>query len=225
MAVVEGVNSAGIVVTNGNADRSDVDIVTAPPAGLVTAYSYFTPLSKLSSLMNPSSQSAGALDILAIVTDKTKEPGRARSGPKDFFTIFRVVDASIGSVHDSVRAEIFRPYKNTLPTAKVGDVVLLRAFVVRSKKRTPYLLSTDASAWCVWRFPDAREAEKPTWARKGKGIPGVEEEINGPPVEFGDEERAHAQSLRQWWINERQADVNDSESSKGKVAKEIVAKL
>lgn len=194
--------------TNGHTSRGKRAFTRAQSSGFATAHSYFTPLSKIPELLNPASQGSNTVDILAVVTDSTKEPVRAKTGPKDYFTIFRIADSSLPSaVEGDIRVEVFRPYKATLPTAEVGDVVLLRAFTVKSKKRSPYLLSMDASAWCVWRFPDATEAAKPIWARKGKvgaaSDDSVQEEVKGPPVEFGDEERDRAEGLREWWLELR----------------------
>ncbi|KAK5162928.1 uncharacterized protein LTR77_011089 [Saxophila tyrrhenica] len=202
---------------------------TAKPVhvnGVSTALSYFTPLSRLDECLNPSSQQShgnGTVDIFAVVTDKTKEPARAKGGPRDYYTIFRISDTSITS-STSVRAEIFRPWKATLPVAEVGDVILLRDFAVKSRNRQAYLLSTDASAWCVWRYQDASVAEsnakKPAWARKSTEQNGttVREEVKGPPVELGDEERKHATSLRSWWegnVHARVEEKADEQESVG----------
>ena len=169
--------------------------------GFTTALSYFTPLDRLGELVNPASQSASGnskVDILAIVTDRTKEPAQAKSGPKDYHTILRVSDLSVTLQH-SVRVEVFRPWSATLPLAHQGDVILLRNFAVRSRKRHPYLLSTDSSAWCVWRYEDVTQKEKPVWARK-PAVSGVQEEVRGPPVELSDEEQSHAKELRGQWM-------------------------
>lgn len=185
--------------------------------GVSTSLSYFTPLSRLDACLNPSnsqSYGAGTVDIFAVVIDKTKEPTRAKSGPRDYNTIFRISDTSIQSA-SSVRVEVFRPWKATLPVAEVGDVILLRDFKVKSRKRQAYLLSTDASAWCVWRYHAANVAEsnadKPAWARKATEQSGnaVREEVKGPPVEFGEEERGHARSLRLWWEAGSEASVDE----------------
>ena len=187
--------------------------VTPPPRkqrsnGVLTSTTYFTPLSNLNSRVNMSSQDVlggGAFDILAVVTEETRAPTRAKRGPRDFHTIFWIADTTLDS-HDSIRVQVFRPWKAVLPVAEAGDVILLRSFAVKSRKHQPYLLSTDASAWCVWRFTAAEKAdqnaEKPVWARLHiEGSPGQSrEEVKGPPVEFGDEERQCAIALRDWWL-------------------------
>jgi hypothetical protein len=181
-------------------------------SGLSTAHAYFTSLASLSQHVNPASQQAGSVDVLAIVTDFTKEPERAKGGPRDYYTIFRVTDPSMPSSAD-VRVEVFRPWKAVLPAADVGDVVLLRAFVVKSKQRQPYLLSTDSSAWCVWRFAEhskatarggagGRDGEKPVWATR-MSHSEVREEVKGPPVEYGMAEKEQARKLRDWWTETR----------------------
>ena len=193
--------------------------------GFSTPLSYFTPLARLDSLLNPSSQgtygSTNTVDVLAVVTESTTDPARAKAGPKDYYTIFRIADSSLPPPTD-LRVEVFRPYKNTLPAAKAGDIVLLRAFAVKSRKRQPYLLSNDASAWCVFRYPtptnkaDGKGGKrKPKWALRSGEEDGedVSEEMKGPPVEFGEEERRHARDLREWW--ELTRNVNGKEDVDG----------
>ena len=208
--------------------------------GLATSLAYFTRLSKLDEFLNPSSQQSygsNTIDIFAVVKDKTKEPVRAKSGPKDYFTIFRITDSNPPD-ETSVRVEVFRPWMATLPVADIGDVILLRDFAVKSRKRQAYLLSTDASAWCVWRYADAaaaeNEAKKPVWAQKKSTLngSGVREEVKGPPVEFGGEERGHAQQLHEWWQAARQTDeqqevedMADDTGANGHITQPMDAKL
>ena len=203
--------------------------------GFSTALSYFTPLSRLDSLLNPSlSQqafgSANTVDVFAVVTDSTTDPVRAKSGPRDYYTIFRVTDASLSP--QTTRVEVFRPFKNTLPAAKGGVVILLRAFAVKSRNRQPYLISTDASAWCVFTQPS--DKTKPEWARKA-GEEKDAEKMSGPPVEFGQEERDHANDLRAWWEHVRHEKANGNEGNdheddeingmNGHVSQPVAAKL
>ncbi|KAK5133922.1 hypothetical protein LTR08_007151 [Meristemomyces frigidus] len=198
------------LLVNGHVVKPIPQSVVSDPGsnGFTTPMGYFTPLARLDGQLNPSSQQPygkRSIDVLAVVTNKTKAPERARIGPKDYFTCFHIADGSLSAGSDAM-VEVFRPWKATLPIAEVGDVVLLRAFAVKSRDREPYLLSTDASAWCVWRFVDAEVAGdnegRPAWARKRSSSmsAGVREEAKGPPVELGDEERQHARTLRQWWI-------------------------
>lgn len=180
--------------------------------GLITAHTYFTPLTKLEELVNASSQVSRPLDVIAVVTDSTRGPTRAKAGPRDYFTFFHISDTGL-SVTDSkgVRVEVFRPWLATLPIAAVGDVVLLRGFSVGSRKRQAYLLSTDVSAWCVWRFDDS----------------GAREEIKGPPVELGDQERERVRELRAWWqavgASGQRADVPRASSEEGQEGPPAVA--
>jgi hypothetical protein len=122
-----------------------------------------------------------------------------------------------------VRVEVYRPWKAVLPAAEVGDVVLLRSFVVKSKKRQAYLLSTDTSAWCVWRFAEHSKATarggtavgddgKPVWARRMSHIE-VREEVKGPPVEYGVAEKEQARKLRDWWV-ETHGETQEGASAK-----------
>jgi type III secretion system FlhB-like substrate exporter len=190
--------------------------------GTSTALSYFTPLAGLHQHLN---QQSSLIDIVAVCTTATTTAERAKSGPKDYYTTFRIVDQPLheystasqdttegGSVED-VKVEIFRPFRQSLPKASPGDVVLLRGFVVRSRNHKSYLLSTAASGWCVWRYGEPaasldyggqeEEDDRPIWARKGTsqrvGEDGVREEVTGPPVEIGDEEREKVAMVKIWW--------------------------
>ncbi|KAK4991635.1 Histone deacetylase complex subunit [Elasticomyces elasticus] len=161
---------------------------TTGSQGLSTALAYFYPLLSLPTQLNQSS----TVDVIAVATSTSSDPVRAKAGPRDYYTIFHIADPSVhhsesqsGSdqaevLHKDTMVEIFRPWKASLPYCRPGDVVLLRGFTVRSRKHRPYLLSCDASAWCVWR-PDGKE------------------EVKGPPVEIGEEERQEVKRLETWW--------------------------
>ncbi|KAI7266969.1 hypothetical protein KC345_g8055 [Hortaea werneckii] len=165
--------------------------------GILTSMGYYTPLSRIEEYLNPASQAVygtNTIDIIAVVSDSTRKPERAKGGPKDYFTIFRTIEPSMEPT-SSVRVEVFRPWKAKLPVAEVGDVILLRGFVVKSRKRKPYLLSTDASGWCVWRYAEyVRSQSHPD------SLPSVREEVTGPPVELSEAERSQVRTLREWWV-------------------------
>lgn len=194
--------------------------------GYRTDHSYFTSLCSLDKHLNPPSQqiydSAKTVDVLAVLTDHTKAPERAKGGPRDYFTVFHITDASVTD-DSGIRVEVFRPWKAVLPAADIGDVVLLRAFAVKSRKRKTYLLSTDASAWCVWRFAEQRgigeseEKEKPVWARR-RADSDVREEVKGPPVEYGKAEKEQAMKLRAWWMASRSEQDSGLGASDGQSA-------
>ncbi|KAK3623285.1 hypothetical protein LTR56_021664 [Elasticomyces elasticus] len=205
--------------------------------GITTSLAYFTPLARLEEKLNSPTQDGhnNTVDVLVVVTDSTKAPERAKGGQRDYYTIFRVADLSQAE-NDNVRVEVFRPWKATLPIANAGDVILLRAFSVKSRKREAYLLSTDASAWCVWRYGDAaasiENSSRPVWARKSLDgrADGMHEEIKGPPVELGDEERRHASVLREWWVSRRSTSSGlgrgDADAAvEGKISDVPVSKL
>ncbi|KXT12272.1 hypothetical protein AC579_2042 [Pseudocercospora musae] len=179
--------------------------------GLTTTMSYYYPLAKMEEKLNPSSQPGvdNTVDVIALVTDASSTPERAKSGPKDFFTIFKITDQSLLSGNDAdelgeVRVEVYRHWHATLPVASPGDVVLLRGFSVKSRKRRAYLLSGDASAWLVWRFSEVVSQEREIRKRPGSSG-GVREEMKGPPVEFAEGERKRGRELREWWV-QRQAE-------------------
>lgn len=99
--------------------------------------------------------------------------------------------------------QCFRAYATALPAAEPGDVVLLRAFKVESRKREPLLRSVDESAWCLWRYG------KPVWGRKGGkwGEMRAREEVKGPVVERGVGEWAEVERLRAWYLGSVKAEL------------------
>lgn len=165
--------------------------------GLRTALSYYTPLSQLRPYLNRSSQ-FDEVDILAVVCEAASEPKKAPKGARDWVTRFRVVDGSIPSSvpvdgeearAQGVRVQCFRGWKDALPVAEVGDVVLLRQFEVVGAKDAVGVgvRSAESSGWCVWRFG---------------GVGGSlrdREQVRGPPVEVCDEEREEVRRLKGWF--------------------------
>jgi hypothetical protein len=151
--------------------------------------------------MNRSSQFDSDIDILAVVYRATSDPVRADKGPKDYFTKFRITQP--GFWPRTTLVTVFRAWKEALPTAAAGDAVLLRGMdVLGLRGGGAGLRSNEASAWCVWKtglIPDKSEqGRKPAWARRII-TDGVMEEVCGPPVEIGKEERDEAERLRKWW--------------------------
>ncbi|KAF1346141.1 hypothetical protein BDV97DRAFT_36282 [Delphinella strobiligena] len=189
--------------------------------GTSTSLSYFHPLAAVEDYLN---QPWAVVDVVAVSTAASKPPAKAKGGQRDFFTVLYLLDPSLqqqnelkedGPSHD-MRVDVFRPWKASLPVMEAGDVVLLRSFVVKSQKHRTYLLSAEASSWCVWRFSasasqdhDAAEVFKPVWARKQEHV--VREEIRGPPMDIGQEEREKARALRKWW-EESQASMEKEEA-------------
>ncbi|KAI7203436.1 hypothetical protein KC352_g18778, partial [Hortaea werneckii] len=177
--------------------------------GILTSLGYYTPLSRLEEYLNPASQAVygiNTIDIIAVVSDSTRKPERAKGGPKDYFTIFRTTEPS-KSPASSVRVEVFRPWKAKLPVAEVGDVILLRGFVVKSRKRKPYLLSTDASGWCVWRYAEYLRSQS-----HPDRLSSVREEVTGPPVELSEAERSQVRTLREWWVSTHPVEEGQGEA-------------
>jgi hypothetical protein len=181
-----------------------------PSRGFRTRLSYYTPLSKLNSYLNMPSQALEAgPDLLAIVTQGSSPPERAKKGPKDYSTIFSITDVSRHP--DIVQVQMFRPYSRALPTALAGDVVLLHNFAVKSHKGKEILLSTEDSAWRVWRF------SKPLWGvKKDQGEIEAREECSGPPAEVGDEERTEVEKFRAWWGGVSHLHVQEGKMGKGR---------
>lgn len=167
--------------------------------GLRTPLSYFTPLSTLRQHLNNSGMSfAGAgIDILAVVVSAPSKPKRAKGGPKDHFTTMHVTDPSVSS--KGVQVQIFRPWKKSLPVAEVGDVILLRSFLPQSRERECFLLSTESSAWAVWKF--SAQSTITNGTNQANDQVNVAKECKGPPVETGPEEENHVRLLRRSWEN------------------------
>jgi len=159
--------------------------------GFQTALSYYTPLSNLHLHLNriSSHSQPNTVDVLAIVSSATSKPCRATSVPRDYFTTLKITTPPAhGKAHiafPQTQVQIFRPVKDVLPIANVGDAVLLRDFIVKSDRGKCFLLSTASSSWCVWRFGRGRR---------------VSRECLGPPVELGDEEEEYARALRKLWV-------------------------
>lgn len=173
--------------------------------GLRTPLSYYTPLSQLRPYLNRSSQ-FDEVDVLAVVCEAASEPKKAPRGPRHWFTQFRVVDGSVPLAVPAldgdavggeearapgVRVQCFRGWKDALPLADVGDVVLLRQFEVVGAKDVVGVgvKSSESSGWCVWRFGGAGVSLRDR------------EQVRGPPVEVSNEEREEVRRLKGWFDN------------------------
>lgn len=141
-------------------------------SGLRTALSYYAPLATLLSHFN------NLTSVLATVHSFTPIK-RSISGPRDYHQSLYLTDPSSVSCPLTL-AQIFRPYETAFPNAIQGDAILLRNFKVQSFQNKVGLLSTNSSAWAVFRQD-------------------TEVQVRGPPVEFGPEERSFARGLRNWW--------------------------
>ncbi|KAG9193268.1 hypothetical protein G6011_03303 [Alternaria panax] len=195
-----------------SSDDADSDTPEEPSVGLSTPLAYYTPLKDLVYFINRSSQfhSAANPDTLALVTSPTTPSEKAKKGPKHWFTTLQVTDAS--SWPQTTTIQIFRVHQTALPEAQVGDVILLRAFAVKSLNRHPTLVSADESAWCVWRWG------RPIWGAK-RGAFGelrAREETKGPAVERGEGEWREVEKLRGWWLAKIQNELAEKEEGRVK---------
>lgn len=168
--------------------------------GFRTNLSYFAPLNTIRSHYNATTS------VLALVIASTPLE-RATTGPKDYHTTIYITDPSSADSPSVTSARIFRPSKFAFPNTQQGDAILLRSFRVVSYRKQLSLLSTDSSAWAVFRR-------------------GEEPQIKGPPVEFGAEERGFARGLWDWWATVEKDDftsavptANDRSPKKGKDGK------
>ncbi|KAL1799128.1 hypothetical protein ACET3X_003165 [Alternaria dauci] len=191
---------------------ADSDALEEPSKGVSTPLAYYTPLKDLPYFINRSSQfhSDANPDTLALVTSPTTPSQKAKKGPKHWFTTLHITDASTWPQTTTV--QIFRPHQIALPEAQVGDVILLRAFAVKSLNRHPTLVSADESAWCVWRWG------KPVWGAK-RGAFGelrAREETKGPAVERGEGEWREVEKLRRWFSAKVQNQLAEKEEGRVK---------
>ncbi|KAF2844718.1 hypothetical protein T440DRAFT_461676 [Plenodomus tracheiphilus IPT5] len=186
---------ANKTAVNPSSDPSTDSTPPLPSIGLSTPLAYYTPLHSLSFFLNRSSQYHSSLnpDILALVTSDSTPPTRARRGPKHFFTTLHITD--LATFPKQTTVNIFRPYESALPIAHTGDVILLRAFDVKSVKGEAGLRSAEESSWCVWRWG------KPCWGAKRGALGEIRarEEVKGPEVERGPGEWAEVERIR-WWF-------------------------
>ncbi|GES65724.1 hypothetical protein ATEIFO6365_0012011600 [Aspergillus terreus] len=152
--------------------------------GLRSKLSYFAPLATLIDHF-------GALTDTLSVVSEVRPIIRATSGKKDYLLTLQLTDPSMAGT--ALNAEIFRPYKGALPSPEEGDAILLRNFMVRSFNHSMVLVSVETSSWAV--FNSSR----------------VDAQVDGPPVEYGAEEQAHATDLRQWYQETGMAMVADNQ--------------
>lgn len=125
------------------------------------------------------------IDVLVVVTSLAGEPQRAKNGARHYHLKFQVTDASVAASNVTA-VHIFRPFQSALPVVETGDVVLLRGFVVKSEKGANFALrSGEESAWVVFKPGDGDEVGQ--------------EQVRGPPVEFGEGERRFVADLRSWY--------------------------
>ena len=173
--------------------RGPVQPITLSPTHKKRLYNMLgvaTPCSYYTSLPNLDEYYDQQVDILAVCTADSGAPLRSKSGPRDYSITLHLADSFLDGAA-TVTAQLFRPHKSALPLLVRGDVVLLRAFRVRSQKRKMMLLSTDSSAWAVFSASDA--------SVKNAEHQGLRIDVAGPPIEHGPEEYAYAQGLMEWW--------------------------
>lgn len=203
-----------------NADQSHTKL-DLPSVGLSTPIAYYTPLKDLSYFLNRSSQfhSASSPDVLGLVTSGATDPQRATKGPKHWHTTLHVTDLS--SYPSQISVQIFRAYAEALPTAAKGDVILLRAFQVKSVSRHAMLISGEESAWCVWKYGQPQLGKTQGYF----GETRVREEVNGPTVERGDGERREVERLRGWYKSTVEDTLKEKEANEMKTRSKEKSKL
>lgn len=206
MAPLSPVRESSDAISADDGDATVVSKPDLPSIGLSTPLAYYTPLRDLIYFLNRSSQfhSSANPDVLALCTTASRTPERAKNRPRHWSTTLHITDLSTYPATTTVN--VFRPYQNALPVAEAGDIVLLRAFKVESRKREPVLKSADESSWCVWRYG------KPVWgAKKGKWAElRAREEVKGPVVERGEGEWTEVAKLRKWFVDKVRAEMEGS---------------
>ncbi|KAL4870270.1 hypothetical protein BDV12DRAFT_63877 [Aspergillus spectabilis] len=164
-------------------DDTNISPIDRHYPGLRSKLSYFAPLATLIDHYN------ALVDTISIASE-VRPATKATSGKKDFILTLQLTDQSMAGT--TVYAQILRPYKPALPTPQEGDAILLRNFRVKSFDHSVILVSDSTSAWAV--FPSSSEPQ-----------------TNGPPVEFGDEEKNFSIDLRQWYLEDGLAMVADNQ--------------
>lgn len=158
--------------------------------GFRTAMNYYTPLQHLVNHMNRSSQYDSHMNVMAVVARSASKPERADKGARDWFTKFRITQPDAWPT--TYLVSVFRPFERALPEVEKGDIVLLSSFdVVPLKGGTAGLKSSDGCGWHTWKTSG--------------GSLGAE--ADGPPAEFGDEEREVASTMAKWWNNAGKEDA------------------
>ncbi|KAL2424246.1 hypothetical protein ABEF95_007243 [Exophiala dermatitidis] len=180
-------------VTPASAQAKGPEVGLQPRKGTLTPLSYYAHLSSLDEHFGK------LVDVIAICTTKSAEPQRSKSGPKDYHTTLHIADPSLVDSGDSSEragstlVQVFRPVKNSLPTAGRGDAIILRNFKVQTLNHKFMLLSSETSSWAVLKTPQAF------------GSTFSEIVVSGPPIEYGLDETACADSLFRWWETGGQA--------------------
>lgn len=146
------------------------------PSGLRTTFAYYAPLSTLLSHFNNLTSVLATIHSFNAITQST-------SGPRDYHQSLCLTDPSSVSCPLTL-ARIFRSNETAFPSVIQGDAILLRNFKVQGFQNRVSLLSTNSSAWAVFRQD-------------------TEVQVRGPPVEFGPEERSFARALWNWWASVR----------------------
>lgn len=181
--------------------RTDASTVSQT---LRTPIAVYQPLNSLEKYLGSSdSQGPTPIDVIGIVTLPTSKPSKSRSGPRDYNTTLHISDASLHP--NTVQVQCFRPFSTSLPQAEIGDVVLFRDFVVKTRKHNCFLLSAGTSGWIVWRFTRAHDDVAASFGSEhpvstSDTILSSISECRGPPVECGQEEQLRATELYQWWF-------------------------
>ncbi|KAG9769215.1 hypothetical protein KCU88_g6935, partial [Aureobasidium melanogenum] len=197
--------ATSLTVRETDEDRADTGASTRakePQAGLQPRKGTLTPLSYYAHLISLDEHFGKLVDVIAICTKKSADPQRSKSGPKDYHTTLHIADPSSLDSDSSESAsstvvQIFRPVKTSLPTTDRGDAIMLRNFKVQTLNHRFMLLSSETSSWAVLKAPQ----------RFGSTFSEIV--VSGPPIEYGLDETACADSLFRWWETGSQSQFPD----------------
>jgi len=143
--------------------------------GLRTGLSWCLALEKLSHNVGKRGE------FVAIATTDSTVPERTKA--RQFAISFSITDASTGP-STVVETQIYRAHKDSLPTVKAGDGVLLRNFEITALTNRGWgLRSHEESSYVVFGESD------------NSGPP----QIKGPPVEDIDAEKDYVARLKDWY--------------------------
>ncbi|OAL00013.1 hypothetical protein IQ06DRAFT_185611, partial [Phaeosphaeriaceae sp. SRC1lsM3a] len=169
----EVVEIVGSPPASGNLDEPIRS--SPPPTAITTPTSRQKRVQRRNRLVTPESSQYTTMESQGQVA-------HAQHQPSALLTPQLTQATSAGPQSFTASMEIASTIANALPAADAGDIILLRAFAVKSLNRHPSLTSADESSWCVWRY------KKPVWGAKRGAFEELKarEEVKGPEVERGE---------------------------------------
>ncbi|KAH8891283.1 hypothetical protein GQ53DRAFT_806670 [Thozetella sp. PMI_491] len=121
------------------------------------------------------------ITAVGIATTQPSRPSRAKTGSREWVMSFNITDVAIAPAK-VVEVQFYRANKDSLPSVKPGDGILLQNFQVQAVASKDFgLRSINSSSWAVFDVED--------------GPP----QIKGPPVEDYDQYSDYMETLKEWY--------------------------